>query len=250
MDRAMEALAALGADWYATFNEDTAKAALDAGLKKLTTTGPWTVWEVPNGGVVSPLQQLPLTEPAEHWTEWDSAGANLPDELPKVTVSNVTTSDGEVRFSVSRPGVPVIVHMSYFDGWRVSNGELLGRVGPNMLLVLPTATEVRVHWERPLSTHIAYVIAVFGLLCALALLRLPRYSTAFNRPEEEQETPSDNAWDPYAEHTAARSATPTERAAPHNDVASAPQSSLEVSAEEAVLGTSSTEPPTEQQSSQ
>jgi hypothetical protein len=268
MDRAMEALDALGADWYATFNEDTAKAALDAGLKKLTTTGPWTVWEVPNGGVVSPLQQLPLskpwnpdtyvahflTEPAEHWTEWDSTNTKLPDELPKVTVSNVTTADGEVRFSVSRPGVPVIVHMSYFDGWRVSNGELLGRAGPNMLLVLPTENDVRVHWERPASTHVAYVIAVIGLLCALALSRLPRYATAFNRPEQESDAPNDDACDPVEELTVTQLPTAPRRDATHNDVTSEAQNNLatpvDAPVDETVLYTSSNEPPTEQQRSQ
>lgn len=213
MDRAMEALDALGADWYATFNESTAEAAQAAGLKKLTSTGPWTVWEVPDGGIVSALTELPttkpwdagtyvahfLTEPSEHWTEWDSSKSKLPEKLPSVSVSDVVVADGDVSFSVDRTGVPVIVHLSHFSGWRVTNGELLGRVGPNMLLVLPTEKNVRVHWERPASTYLAYVIALVGAGAAFALSRTRRYATAWDLPapeptaEEKPHTAEDGA---------------------------------------------------------
>ena len=221
LTKGMEALDALGARYYATFNDTTEDKAHKYGLVEVASSGPWTVFEVPNGGIVSPLTTVPTTRqwdqdayvkhflsaPGAFWTEWSSK--QVPNsKLPKVSVSNIKVADGDVRFNVDKVGVPVIVHLSHFDGWRVDNGELLGRVGPNMLLVLPHSKTVRVHWERPMSTYLSYMVAGFGL-AGLAAIRRRRHSLTCAHEEAREQAPLQTTNDASIAHDPAELDAPS-----------------------------------------
>jgi hypothetical protein len=213
LSKGMSALDALGARWYATFNDSTEATARAAKLVEVAASGPWTVFEVPNGGIVSTVSTVPtfrawdqgayigqfLNDPTALWSEWDT-DKRPNSKLPTVEVSNVKVADGDVRFNVDKVNVPVIVHMSHFEGWRVDNGELLGRVGPNMLLVLPHERSVRVHWERPLTTYLAYLISGLGL-AALVLLQRNRYR--LTSLTDEQAADQEHDPDTFGEGTTA-----------------------------------------------
>ena len=42
--------------------------------------------------------------------------------LPAVRVTDVVETDDDIRFRVSRPGVPVVVRTSYYPNWEVTSG--------------------------------------------------------------------------------------------------------------------------------
>ena len=58
--------------------------------------------------------------------------------LPAVTVSNVDINQQSMSFDVDRPGVPVLVKVSYFPNWQADGAEGPYRIGPNMMVVVPT----------------------------------------------------------------------------------------------------------------
>ena len=67
--------------------------------------------------------------------------------LPPVTVSNVQLGDQDLRFSVDKIGVPVLVKISYFPNWKVSGAEGPYRIAPNLMVVVPTSTDVHLTYE-------------------------------------------------------------------------------------------------------
>ena len=68
-----------------------------------------------------------------------------PKTLAAVTVSNVQLGDQDLRFTVDQIGVPVLVKISYFPNWHVSGAEGPYRIAPNLMVVVPTSTDVHLH---------------------------------------------------------------------------------------------------------
>jgi hypothetical protein len=60
--------------------------------------------------------------------------------------------------------VPVLVKVSYFPNWQVSGAEGPWRVGPNMMVVVPTSTHVRLHYGRSTLDDVAYVLTLVGIV--------------------------------------------------------------------------------------
>ncbi|MCU1391257.1 MAG: hypothetical protein JWL72_4595, partial [Ilumatobacteraceae bacterium] len=71
-----------------------------------------------------------------------------PVALPAVTVSNVVMGNETVDFDVDKVGVPVLVKVSYFPNWEVTGGQGPWRVAPNLMLVIPTSTHVKMTFGR------------------------------------------------------------------------------------------------------
>jgi len=88
--------------------------------------------------------------------------------LEPVTISEVRVERQALSFSVDRTGVPVLVRTSYFPGWRASGAEGPWRAAPNMMVVVPTQTTVRLEFGRTLADHAATLLTVVGI-GALAL---------------------------------------------------------------------------------
>ncbi len=85
-------------------------------------------------------------------------------ELDPVTVSNVDIEDQSVQFDVDQVGVPVLVKVSYFPNWRVDGAEGPYRIGPNQMVVVPTSTTVRLHYERSTSDWVFMLITAGGIV--------------------------------------------------------------------------------------
>ncbi len=81
----------------------------------------------------------------------------------KITVSNVHLGDQDLSFDVDQIGVPTLVKMSYFPNWQVSGANGPWRIGPNMMVVVPTSTHVRLHYERTTSDYVAYLLTLIGI---------------------------------------------------------------------------------------
>ncbi len=99
----------------------------------------------------------------------------LPEAAPRAevepaVVSDVVRRDHSISFSVDRVGTPVLVHTSYFPNWSASGAEGPYRVTPNLMVVVPTDTEVRLDFGHSAVEWIALVITLGGLVAVGWLL--------------------------------------------------------------------------------
>jgi hypothetical protein len=84
-------------------------------------------------------------------------------DLPEVAVSNVVLGEQDLRFSVDQIGVPVLVKSSYFPNWNVEGAEGPYRIAPNLMVVVPTATDVHLSYGRSNIDIAAYAMTLLGL---------------------------------------------------------------------------------------
>lgn len=122
-----------------------------------------------------------------------------PVALPEVQVSDVVVGDDSVSFSVDRPGVPVLVRVSYFPNWKVDGAEGPYRVAPNMMVVVPTDTEVRLHFDSSAMDWLAYVLTLLGVVACFVLWRRGPVQHASPRPGGLGPPPGDEPAEPQAE---------------------------------------------------
>jgi hypothetical protein len=73
----------------------------------------------------------------------------VPKQLPAITVSNYHMG--------------VLVKVSYFPNWEVSGAKGPYRVAPNFMVVVPTSTHVRLHYEASTSDKLAYLVTLIGI---------------------------------------------------------------------------------------
>ena len=86
--------------------------------------------------------------------------------LPPVTVSNVVIGDQDLSFDVDQVGVPVLVKVSYFPNWEATGADGPYRIGPNMMVVVPTETSVRLEFGRSTSDYLFILLTLVGVgLC-------------------------------------------------------------------------------------
>ena len=91
------------------------------------------------------------------------ATALTPVPLEPVVVSNVNIGEESVRFSVDKVGVPVLVRVSYFPNWKVDGAKGPYRVAPNMMVVIPTSTNVSMHFGWNMRDYLAYLLSFAGI---------------------------------------------------------------------------------------
>jgi len=110
--------------------------------------------------------------------EWDQVDVVEPanrirqETLDPVQVSEVEMGDQSLSFRVDRPGVPVLVKVSYFPNWSVEGGDGPWRIGPNMMVVVPTDEVVTMRYEQSKRDYVFYFLTIVGLgLCVLWRVR-------------------------------------------------------------------------------
>jgi len=86
-------------------------------------------------------------------------------------VSAVTVEQESVRFSVDQTGVPILVRVSYFPNWQVDGALGPFRVAPNMMVVVPTDNDVRLHFDMSGRDYSAYALTVFGVGALIVVTR-------------------------------------------------------------------------------
>jgi hypothetical protein len=90
------------------------------------------------------------------------------ETVPPAIVSNVVIGNQSVSFDVDRPGVPVLVRVSWFPNWKAHGAAGPYRVTPNFMVVVPTRTRVTLTYEYTRLELGAIAISLSGL--ALLLL--------------------------------------------------------------------------------
>lgn len=204
--------------------EAKAAADSQPDLTEVAADGPWVVYEVDGAELVTPLAHEPVVttgaETQDEWLgckegeppcpgaalewfqdpgRWDVAlAADGPDEWQRVAtgsdpetraitpavVSDVRAGDTTISFDVDRPGTPVLVKTSYFPNWSASGADGPYRVAPNLMVVVPTDTEVTLTYGRTGVDVFATVLSLLGIAGLFALARRPRVPLRDLRPAD------------------------------------------------------------------
>ena len=168
----------------------------------------WEIYEVTGSAIVEPLVTEPVVvrgvaaekdwlatsaawflDPAR-WTTYLAAGgpaewrrvdrgeaAGAPAEvLPAPSlVSGVEVRDDRISFDVDEPGSPIMVKASYFPNWQASGADGPWRISPNMMVVVPTARHVELHYGRTGVDYAGTGLTVAGLVALVVVaVRSPR----------------------------------------------------------------------------
>jgi len=185
----------------------------------VSTTTTWKIYEVLDSPLVTGLTSLPAVEkgigasqsswlsPSESWYD-DPARWNVflaqsgPVSWPRVPigdpspprrhvapthVTEVRETDNTVSFHVSKIGTPVLVKVSYFPNWQATGATGPYRVTPNLMVVVPTAHNVVLHYGASPADRVGDVLSALGLIglvLALAgpqVLKSGRHRRAFRK---------------------------------------------------------------------
>ena len=87
-----------------------------------------------------------------------------PVPLAPVVVSNIDQQEQSLSFEVDQIGAPVLVKVSYFPNWDVSGADGPYRVGPNMMVVIPTSTQVEMTFGRSLMDYLTILMTLAGIV--------------------------------------------------------------------------------------
>ncbi|MGI9603919.1 MAG: hypothetical protein ACR2QE_18700 [Acidimicrobiales bacterium] len=218
IDRGVEHLQLLGVRYYMAFSPTALEAArAHPDLTEIDGSGPWRVFLVDEAELVVPLQNEPIRVPglSNHQDEWLETGVEFfqepeswdvfltnsgpdewleqgPDEevLPRpvepVVVTDIETTNDTISFSVDQVGSPVLVKTSYFPNWTASGADGPWRVTPNLMVVVPTATEVTLEYGNTSVEWVSYLATLVGLVGLAGLVVLDRRA----------QTPPEPWWDP------------------------------------------------------
>jgi hypothetical protein len=93
--------------------------------------------------------------------------------LPPVSISALDVGNDRIAFDVDRTGVPVVIKASYFPNWRASGALGPYRLTPNLMVVVPTATHVELHYGWTPTDLVAIVASLLGLVAVAVLARRP-----------------------------------------------------------------------------
>ena len=155
---------------------------LEVGSSYFQHTSEWNALPVADGPeswqriTVVPDASRSVGEPGKAGRQVDIVKTDASSTIKKVSldpvaVSNVKLNNESISFSVDKVGIPVLVNVSYFPNWKVKGASDVYRAAPNMMVVVPTAKDVKLSYEPSGSDKGAYVITFFGILWVAYMFR-------------------------------------------------------------------------------
>ncbi len=124
---------------------------------------------------------LPAEDGPASWDRRESLTTSDGEPIDSVNVSNISTTDSTISFEVDQIGEPVLVKASYFPNWTVDGADGPWRAGPNLMVVVPTETTVRLEFGRTLIDWLSTLFTLIGLVIVILLAarsrRRPRRAT-------------------------------------------------------------------------
>ena len=103
-------------------------------------------------------------------------------------VSGIKSDDDDISFDVDHVGSPVLVKASYFPNWKVSGAKGPYRVTPNLMVVVPTSTHVKLHYGYTPVDGLGYLLTLGGIGLAVAFARSGPVS--FRQPSDDDGEPA------------------------------------------------------------
>nr|MBA2438545.1 hypothetical protein [Acidimicrobiia bacterium] len=230
VSRGVDHLQLLGVRYYMAFSDEAvAQARAEPDLRSVAISGPWRVFEVADASLVAPMATEPVVledaagggkewlEPAVEWYNDPSAqevmlAADGPESWARVVpgqeperrpvapanVSGIEARNHSISFDVDRAGAPVLVKTSYFPNWKVEGAQGPYQVAPNLMVVVPTASEVTLTYEDIAVDRTAQNLTMLGAIGLFALSRGGLGKLSPRKPEEEEparQTPEGGAPD-------------------------------------------------------
>ena len=203
VDLGVDHLQLFGVRYYLAFSpEAVAQADAEPELSLVATSGSFRVYEVADAELVVPLGAEPAVmtdaarggegwlKPAEDWyldrnvqdvflaaggpEGWPriEAGEAPPvDEVAANRITDITTTTDTISFTVDRPGTPVLVKTSYFPNWKASGADGPWRVAPNLMVVVPTDTEVELRYGTTPVEWASWALTFAGVVGLGLLIR-------------------------------------------------------------------------------
>ncbi|HUW01322.1 MAG TPA: 6-pyruvoyl-tetrahydropterin synthase-related protein [Acidimicrobiales bacterium] len=107
----------------------------------------------------------------DEWERVDYPTPPVRTPIEPAVVTDVVADTNSISFEVDRVGAPVLVKASYFPNWEVSGGDGPYRVAPNLMLVVPTDTNVELTFGREAIDWIAWLLTLVGIGMVIALVR-------------------------------------------------------------------------------
>ena len=108
------------------------------------------------------------------WARVPYGDTNVPVKAePTTQVSDVVEHNASISFDVSRPGVPVVVTVSYFPNWHVSGAEGVYRISPNLMVVVPTSHHVSLSYGYTPVDYEGWALTLLALVGLVLLIRHP-----------------------------------------------------------------------------
>jgi phosphomannomutase len=131
-------------------NVGTRNAWLDAAQAWYLNANDWNVYEAASG--------------PSSWARVPADATNLPvTPEPSVHVSNVVKGNESISFDVDQTGVPILVKESYFPNWQVQGASGVYRVAPNLMLVVPNSTHVKLYYGYTPVDWVGIIMSILGL---------------------------------------------------------------------------------------
>ncbi len=128
------------------------------------------------------ISEPPLAEgetaPPERW------GGVVPVTAPQridavpTTVSNIATDTSKISFNVDQIGQPVLVKTSYFPNWKADGATGPYRVAPNLMVVVPTSTEVTLSYGHTWVEYFSWLVTLGGIAGLILLTREDKRTNA------------------------------------------------------------------------
>ncbi|MEA3215449.1 MAG: hypothetical protein QOJ19_1605 [Acidimicrobiia bacterium] len=201
------------------------KASSQLDQAAIDRASPWVIYEVRNAPLVQALKYKPVvvTDVDQHqkswlqpsaaffgdparWdpfpaatgpSDWPRAAISSP-ELPRTPmtpaiISNVKSTESGVSFNVDQQtlGSPVLVKTSYFPNWHVKGAKGPYRVMPNLMVVVPTSTTVKLSYGYTPIDALGWGLTLLGLAgLAILLLRPPLLVGQRRRATDTEQLPS------------------------------------------------------------
>ncbi|MFW2383082.1 MAG: hypothetical protein ACN4GZ_15115, partial [Acidimicrobiales bacterium] len=117
------------------------------------------------------FQALPAEDGPEEWTRVTTIASLDGSSVTPARVTDIEIGRNTIEFSVDQIGTPVLVKMSYFPNWKVSGADGPYRAGPNLMVVIPTETEVAMHYGNTSVEYLSFLLFALGCAGAVVLAR-------------------------------------------------------------------------------
>jgi 6-pyruvoyl-tetrahydropterin synthase related domain len=205
-----------GVRYYVAYTDQAKKAARDAKLPVVTTSGKFVIYEVGDGHLVEVPSYRPvlLDDPdwrgnsltwyrTVKWLDVQLAYASKGDkdaraafanpgplpvrDLPHQALRNPgpvpsrMVGDDQLEFTTDRIGEPHVVKVSYFPNWHAEGAEGPWMLSPGLMVVVPTQAHVRLVYRDTPVEEAGKALTVAGvavLVVPLAAGRLRRRRSA------------------------------------------------------------------------
>lgn len=117
---------------------------------------------------------MPAADGPDEWARVTTLIQSDGEPIDPAIVSDIQVDTDSIRFSVDEIGKPVLVKVSYFPNWNVSGADGPWRVGPNLMVVVPTDNDVAFSYGRTAIDWLGILLTLLGAAALVAFSRIDR----------------------------------------------------------------------------